>query len=399
MDNYKGIFYNETKDQNYYEGGAHFRYKDLYEMLSILGGILPEKECDKDSSFNNNNINKNDDNYLNLSKKKEKNRTRNFNQFNFVNNPNTQLTFNKQNILKNNSIKNIVNINSRNNQNINIYLGEPNINYNRTNTTIYKFNQNNIRNNLIQTILNKKGNNLNKEQKNNEKYNSFKDYLFNNNKYFNRKKKLNQIISYNIQSNNLKNTYIINSYNNNSNKLLNIQKDKKEFNYLNDKFSLFFSKNNEKMNSRNLANQIIIGYRKSSDNFQHLKYKDNNINNIILKKENNIIRNMKNFSSGLNVNNNMNKTMNKKLIINGNSIPINKFGNKNDVNINKINNDLLSHKYYRKKIHQIFDYNQNMSIKNKKKSISRNFNNMNNIYNSQNIKFRTTYDVKNFNNL
>ena len=41
MNNYKGVFYKETKEKNYYEGGAHFKYKDLYEVLLLLGGTLP----------------------------------------------------------------------------------------------------------------------------------------------------------------------------------------------------------------------------------------------------------------------------------------------------------------------------------------------------------------------
>ena len=33
MENYKGIFYHETIRLKYYEGGAHFKYKDLYNEL------------------------------------------------------------------------------------------------------------------------------------------------------------------------------------------------------------------------------------------------------------------------------------------------------------------------------------------------------------------------------
>ena len=33
---YKGIFYNETNEKRYYEGGAHFKYKHLYAILSQL---------------------------------------------------------------------------------------------------------------------------------------------------------------------------------------------------------------------------------------------------------------------------------------------------------------------------------------------------------------------------
>lgn len=33
---YKGIFYNETNEKRYYEGGAHFKYRHLYAILSQL---------------------------------------------------------------------------------------------------------------------------------------------------------------------------------------------------------------------------------------------------------------------------------------------------------------------------------------------------------------------------
>lgn len=36
MNDYRGIFYGEDVDHHYYEGGAHFRYKDLYEELKMI---------------------------------------------------------------------------------------------------------------------------------------------------------------------------------------------------------------------------------------------------------------------------------------------------------------------------------------------------------------------------
>ena len=36
MDNYKGIYFNNSKSLKYYEGGAHFSYKELYNELQIL---------------------------------------------------------------------------------------------------------------------------------------------------------------------------------------------------------------------------------------------------------------------------------------------------------------------------------------------------------------------------
>ena len=40
MENYKGIYYKDTKEQKYYEGGAHFKYKTLFNVLLSLGGLL-----------------------------------------------------------------------------------------------------------------------------------------------------------------------------------------------------------------------------------------------------------------------------------------------------------------------------------------------------------------------
>jgi hypothetical protein len=36
MEEYKGIYYGDTTEQNFYEGGAHFKYIDLYRKLEIL---------------------------------------------------------------------------------------------------------------------------------------------------------------------------------------------------------------------------------------------------------------------------------------------------------------------------------------------------------------------------
>lgn len=38
MEEYKGIYFNEKKEQKFYEGGAHFKYRDLVRMLESIGG-------------------------------------------------------------------------------------------------------------------------------------------------------------------------------------------------------------------------------------------------------------------------------------------------------------------------------------------------------------------------
>ena len=36
MDEYKGIYYNDNAQQQFYEGGAHFKYKELYKILEEM---------------------------------------------------------------------------------------------------------------------------------------------------------------------------------------------------------------------------------------------------------------------------------------------------------------------------------------------------------------------------
>ena len=36
MEEYKGIYHGDTNEQKYYEGGAHFKYLDLYKKLEKL---------------------------------------------------------------------------------------------------------------------------------------------------------------------------------------------------------------------------------------------------------------------------------------------------------------------------------------------------------------------------
>ena len=57
MDNYKGIYYNATNEQKSFEGGAHFRYNDLYRALSALVSLLPPERINtcSDSADNEKN--------------------------------------------------------------------------------------------------------------------------------------------------------------------------------------------------------------------------------------------------------------------------------------------------------------------------------------------------------
>ena len=42
VNNYKGVYFgNDTNEQKFYEGGAHFKYIDLYNILDNLLLTMP----------------------------------------------------------------------------------------------------------------------------------------------------------------------------------------------------------------------------------------------------------------------------------------------------------------------------------------------------------------------
>lgn len=47
MEDYKGIYYNDETEQKYYEGGAHFKYKELYKILEELSKKINSKKIPK----------------------------------------------------------------------------------------------------------------------------------------------------------------------------------------------------------------------------------------------------------------------------------------------------------------------------------------------------------------
>ena len=47
MDDYKGIYYNDNIEQEYYEGGAHFKYIELYRSLEELAKKINSKKIPK----------------------------------------------------------------------------------------------------------------------------------------------------------------------------------------------------------------------------------------------------------------------------------------------------------------------------------------------------------------
>ena len=61
MDNYKGLYYKESKEQKFYEAGAHFSYEELYEILLYLKEEQDKKKVksEKKKEVNQNQNNKN----------------------------------------------------------------------------------------------------------------------------------------------------------------------------------------------------------------------------------------------------------------------------------------------------------------------------------------------------
>ena len=127
MDNYKGLYYKESKEQKFYENGAHFSYKELYKILTYL-----KQEQDKIQKIEENEQNKAQQNkkespkndvkpniqIIDLIQKNNENnankvRTRNVMNPVFYNNPNTL----KQKNLSKNNKNNQINIGLTYNEN------------------------------------------------------------------------------------------------------------------------------------------------------------------------------------------------------------------------------------------------------------------------------------------
>ena len=86
MNNYKGLFYNKDSKKLYYEGGAHFKYKELFRALEALKAKRDEENSEKKFHLRNKsidylqeketNLKTNDNNYYNYeSPKRNKDKT------------------------------------------------------------------------------------------------------------------------------------------------------------------------------------------------------------------------------------------------------------------------------------------------------------------------------------
>ena len=124
MDNYKGLYYKETKEQKFYEGGAHFPYEELYEILVYLKEEqdkqlkkeIKEQNKNKQNDKNPTMVEENSNIHIydliqnhnnNNNANKAKTRTRNVLNSCFYNNPNTMI---KKSVGKNKSKNQQINI-------------------------------------------------------------------------------------------------------------------------------------------------------------------------------------------------------------------------------------------------------------------------------------------------
>jgi hypothetical protein len=301
MENYKGIYYNESKEKKYFEGGAHFKYDILFKALLSLGGKLQEEESYDNPSFlhndnkEQNQINK-DVNYLfrKIEKKAPKYKTRNLAEFKYLNNPNTKILLNTRNIRKNGKllVRNGSNTRSRNVKN-NYYFEKNNSSYVNKTTVSNNSIKKKLNNRLINYFLYKKKISKKSEERNDENVNKINIINNNNNtneqsisnclKYIHNRNRSDAIL--NINNNTLNNNISSKEIENDNNFYI-----KKNQNLININKSSYMIKNN-KNNISNIRNNIYNYYNKIEIN--KLKYennrKDANENNKNCKEENSSI--------------------------------------------------------------------------------------------------------------
>lgn len=169
MEDYKGIYYNDTKEQKFYEGGAHFKYTTLYKILLSLGGVTVDEEYEHSSinSYRMEKIKSNKDIDSLLRKvegKKSKYKTRNLAHFSYVNNPNTQIKLNPHNTNLSKKVflskKDFYLRNDNNNNDHSYFFDKRNRNkyndYTNSTLSINNLSKDNINNLLMHILLNKR---------------------------------------------------------------------------------------------------------------------------------------------------------------------------------------------------------------------------------------------------
>ena len=325
MEEYKGIYYGDETEQNYYEGGAHFKYIKLYKILEKLAkernaeekkqNMLYVHKSNNLNKSNNKNINKKTRNIIdNIDANKFQYNTINNNynniNYNFQNNYNIFLSINKENNknkLDNNlSIPNHKKeIDSRNKDSIKAFKGRPN--------TILK--------DSLQKILYTKKNKILSSSMENKNNTKIKVKLPLNLKKF--------IPEFNPNNTQKINNYSLNkTYKNNGDINLNDNSTNRIKDYNNDDSKSLLLNNN---NNNTINNHI----QPNIQNIQNISY--SNVNKMSLKteriqpvwgkkkekriveknnqlKENNNIFNKINFSNSIKISRKTHNIINKRII-------------------------------------------------------------------------------------
>ena len=367
MDDYKGLYYKETKEQKFYEGGAHFPYKELYEILIYLKEEQNKREKEELKEKNKNNSNDknpaanelNPNNFIhdliknhqnnNNNANKAKTRTRNVVNSCLYNNPNTLIN---KNIGKKNQQINIgLSFNEkRDKSKSRNYKNDYALFYNRTSNQINRedksvLQDSNIsgiktRNNLSNYIQKKfmgKNNSTNQIKHKNINLNN---YLYSNlQKHINR----NNI----TEKNNRNDSYIINN-----NKKLDIFNDFQHSKAKNINNSNNYSKGKKigNININNYINNndhIVRRQRNYSGINPQISHNINNYINVNINNNNNINLNINNVSYK---NNNNNNYRNRNSSLNGILMTLNKSNNR------KFSNSKAKNKEDKKSEEFIFDY-------------------------------------------
>jgi hypothetical protein len=295
MENYKGIYYNDSKEKKYFEGGAHFKYDSLFKALLSLGGKLKEEECYDNPCFDHNDneeqtqINK-DINYLfrKIEKKVPKYKTRNLANFKYLNNPNTKILLNTRNVRKKGKlfVRNGSNNHSRNVKN-NYIFEKNNSSYVNKTTVSNNSIKKNINNKLINYFLYKKKISKKSEERNDENVNKINinpnindQSISNCLKYIHNRNRSDVII--NINNNNLNNNIVSKKIESDNNFYIKNNQDLVNIN----KSSYMIKNNNNK--KTDIRNNIYNYYNKIDINkfkFENNR-KETTENNKICKEEN-----------------------------------------------------------------------------------------------------------------
>ena len=431
MENYKGFYYKESKSKKYFEGGAHFRYKDLFKILLSLGGTILEENIYY-SNIHQNNENKSKNKKLTLLSNKEKckknlPKTRNINNINYINNPNTKETIKTKKIhqinLSNNNLENLNSINKIKAKKK--YEEKSNINnfyYNNVYNIICPQTQRyHINNNLVKELLNNKNNIIEDKNPNNNTINNNKknySYLLNylkskihmknksetfiqnineKNNQGNlviRKKNISHLKqNLNKKSLNIKVNHINTNINNNDNKNININKNNCLMIYEKSKTKLSRSHLNTDINKiikTNKNSRNIINKNKGicTKSFENIKSRNNRDNKISIK----IRINLEGLNTLTSVNYLDNKTLNNNYSYDNNLALTNNNSRDKTVNLTKGKKIFGIQKYIKKKINHYCVFNKNkLDKKSGKKIISRNLLNSGNepIFN----KYKTSSDI------